>query len=137
MASSATAAYGMTIKKGAGTVIAEITSLDGPGVERDMIEVTNLSSPSGAKEFIAGMIDGGEVTLEVSYVPQNATQKQLLTDLSTPAAATAYTITLTDSGPSTISASMLVKSFKLKGEVGGKMAATFVLKITGPVTFPA
>lgn len=137
MTTAATVAYGMSIKKGAGTNVAEITNMDGPNVDRDMIEVTNMQSPSQAKEFIAGLIDAGEVTLSVNYLPQNATHKLLLTDLvAANQAAATYTITLTDSGSSTISASFLVKSFKLKGAVADKMAADFVLKGTGPVTFP-
>jgi predicted secreted protein len=134
--SAATPAYGLTIKKGSGSIIAQITNLDGPSVERDMLDVTNLSSANGAKEFIGGLIDSGELTLSVNYCPQDSTQKQLLSDLSSNAAATAYTITLTDAGASTISASFIVKSFKLTGAVGDKLSAEFVLKGTGPVTFP-
>lgn len=136
-ATASTVAYGLTFKVTAGTNIIEMTSIDGPNVERDMIEVTHLTSPGQAKEFIAGLIDAGEITLSCNYLPQNTQQKALLTALtSTSATASNYTLTLTDSGASVITANFFVKSFKMKGEVAGKLAADFVLKGTGPVTFP-
>lgn len=133
---SATVAYGLSLKKTGGTNIAEILSLDGPNAERDMIDVTNMQSASQAKEFIAGLIDGGEISLDLNYLPQNATHKLILTDLATPSTATGYTLTLTDASTSTITANLLVKSFKLKGAVADRLSASVTFKVTGPVTWP-
>ncbi len=134
MVSAATVAYGLTFKKGSGTVMAEIVNLD-YGIDRDMIEVTNLGSPSQAKEFLAGLIDAGEVTLSVNYLPANTEQQTFITDLLTAnIASAAYSITLTDSGTSVFTCNFIPKSFKLKGEVNGKLAADFVLKGTGVVS---
>ncbi len=131
----ATVAYGLTFAT-SGSIVG-ITNLDGPNVDRDMIEITNLSSTGQAKEFLAGLIDAGEVSIDVSYQPQNSTHKAILTALvAASQAAATYTITLTDSGASTIAQSMFVKSFKLKGAVADKLAATFTFKGTGVVTFP-
>lgn len=138
MTTAATPAYGLGFKVTAGTAIAEITNLDGPNVERDSLEVTNMQSASSSKEFIAGLIDSGEVTLAINYLPQNATHKLILTDLqaASSAATKGYTLTLPDSGTSVCTCSMFVKSFKITGAVAGVLTASVTFKATGPVTWP-
>lgn len=61
--------------------IAEIRSIDGVNIERDMLEVTYMGSAGRAKEYIAGMADSGMVSLELNYIVQNATHKDMLTNL--------------------------------------------------------
>lgn len=51
--------------------IAEITSIKGPGPKRDQIEVTNLDSVGGYKEFIAGFRESGTVTLSMNFIRNN------------------------------------------------------------------
>jgi hypothetical protein len=136
-ATQATIAYGLQLKF-SGTTIPEGTSVDGPATERDMIEVTNFQSPQAFKEYLAGLLDGGEASVDVNLLPQNTTHKAILTALvTTPQPPTAMSLVLTDSGASVMSWNALVKGFAPKGEVGGKLAATFKFKVTGPITFPA
>jgi len=47
--------------------IGEINSISGPGMSRETIDVTNLDSEDGWREFIASFRDGGEVTLSMNY----------------------------------------------------------------------
>jgi hypothetical protein len=54
--------------------VLEIIKLGGPGQKADMKEVTNMSSPSGFKEFVAGLRAGGTITFEGNYIPKDATQ---------------------------------------------------------------
>lgn len=49
------------------TAIAEVTNISGPGMTRDLIEVTSLDSTDGYREFIAGFRDGGNVVLSMNY----------------------------------------------------------------------
>lgn len=51
--------------------IAEITSIKGPGPKRDQIEVTNLDSIGGYKEFIAGFRESGTITLTMNFIRSN------------------------------------------------------------------
>ena len=68
MVTQAIAAYGTTLTWD-GAVIAELTNISGPGVKFDTIDVTNYSSPSAFKEFIAGFGDGGDVKIEGNFIP--------------------------------------------------------------------
>ena len=51
--------------------IAEITSIKGPGLKRDQIEVTNLDSTGGYKEFIAGFKESGTISLTMNFIRSN------------------------------------------------------------------
>jgi len=56
-----------TIGSSVWTAIAEVTNISGPGMTRDLIEVTSLDSTGGYREFIAGFRDGGTVVLSMNY----------------------------------------------------------------------
>lgn len=55
------------------TTIAEITSVTPPALSKDSVEVTNMDSPQRFREFIPGLKDGGEVTVEVNWLPGDPT----------------------------------------------------------------
>lgn len=73
------------------TVISEVKNIDGPGFDRDMADVTNLSSTASFKEFIPTLIDGGEITFEINYVPTSASHMALIAAMKdTTSAANGY-----------------------------------------------
>lgn len=47
--------------------ISEVASIAGPGMNRDIIDVTSLSSVGGYREFIASFRNGGTVTLNMNF----------------------------------------------------------------------
>ena len=49
--------------------IASITSLSGPGLSRETIDVTAHDSPDAWMEFIGGLKDGGEVSADINRRP--------------------------------------------------------------------
>ena len=55
------------------TLLDEVVDTTFPQDETDEIEATHLNSPGKRKEFISGMIDGGDVTVTGNYVPGGAT----------------------------------------------------------------
>ncbi len=61
--------------------IAEVVSISGLNLSRDTVEKTHLLSDDNAKEFIGGVVDGGELTFEVNYLPTNTSQQGLITKL--------------------------------------------------------
>ena len=73
-ASSADIGYGSSFAIGDGadpevfTSVAEVTNIDLPGYSRDAIDVTHMSSDDTFREYIAGLMDGGEVTIELNFV---------------------------------------------------------------------
>jgi hypothetical protein len=49
------------------TAIAGIVNIGGPEMEGEDIDVTDMDSPNGHMEFIPGLVDPGEVELELNY----------------------------------------------------------------------
>lgn len=58
------------------TTVAEVKDITGPGYEADTIEATNHSSAGAWREWLAGLLDGGEVTFDVNYIPSNPTHDE-------------------------------------------------------------
>jgi len=126
-------AYGAILKKGV-TTIAAIRDISGPSLSLDTIDVTTHDSTGAWREFIAGLKDGGEVSLELVFDPDDATQKTLRDDLIA-RTVNAYSITLTDTSPTVIGFSALVTDFEPSMGVEDELSASATLKVTGAVTF--
>jgi hypothetical protein len=129
-ASGAVIAFGTTLSR-AGTVIAEVVSLSGPSVNREMIDVTHLTSDNQAREFIGGVIDSGEITAEINYIPSNTTHIALIGALTS----NAETYVLNLNGNTAWTMSMLVQSFTPNMAVEDELTAAVGFKVTGAITF--
>jgi predicted secreted protein len=82
-------AFGTAFQMGDGaapevfTALANCTGITPPGIERETIDVTSHGSPEQWMEFIAGLKNGGEVSLELNYDPREhdvPLQEQLASD---------------------------------------------------------
>jgi predicted secreted protein len=49
--------------------IASITSLAGPGISRETLDVTAHDSPDGWMEFLGGLKNGGEISADINRQP--------------------------------------------------------------------
>src|SRR5579862_2745617 len=49
----------------------EVFKLGPPQQKLDTKDASNMGSPNGYKEFIAGMREGGEITFEGNYIPKD------------------------------------------------------------------
>jgi Lambda phage tail tube protein, TTP len=63
------------------TDIAQISSLSGPNLQAETIDVTTHDSPSAIREFVSGLIDPGEFTVGLVFDPNVATHIALYNDL--------------------------------------------------------
>lgn len=62
--------------------LGEVRSFNMPSDEADEHEVTHLKSSGRRKEFIQGLIDGGEVSATLNYVPGSDSDTLLLAALA-------------------------------------------------------
>jgi hypothetical protein len=80
--SDARTGFGATLQKGQGDSpetyidVLGIKSISGPQISRDTHDTTTMLSPSGWREFIGGLKDGGEVTFEANWLPRDPSQGQ-------------------------------------------------------------
>lgn len=131
-------AQATTVKMGDGatpevfTTIGGVTSFSGIDGEATEIDITSLTST--AKEYLVGLTDPGNMTLEVNYDPDDAQQTAVRTALDAGTLKN-FEITLTDTTPTVITFSAYVKSFSISGGVDDKMNGSISLRISGSVTF--
>lgn len=87
--------YGVTLETttSTGTMsIAYLRNIDGPSAEINDVDTTTLDSTGGFRTFIAGLIDGGEVSCQMIYDPSVESHKTLGTRFK---ARTLHTYTIT------------------------------------------
>jgi hypothetical protein len=109
--------------------LANVTSWDGPSTENPEIDTTALNS--AAKEFEGGLIDFGELTLEINYDPNNATHQQIFADMeANPPTKTGWRITFVNP---TINFTWpaFVKGFSISGSVDEKISGSLTLRLAG------
>jgi hypothetical protein len=133
-ASNVKSGFGTLLKKGA-TTIAEVVSISGPGIQAETIDATHMESPDNAREFIGSLVDSGELTAEVNFLPGNATQKTFIADIYNKVKAS-YSIVWID-GPTTWTFDAIPTGFEPGAEIDDKLQASITLKLTGKPTFPA
>jgi predicted secreted protein len=69
-------AFGIALKRGDGltpetfATIGSVTSVKGPEIERETYDVTAHDSVDGWREFVGGLKDAGEVSIEINYDPR-------------------------------------------------------------------
>ena len=115
-----------------GSTIAEITSFGFPSPKTDLIDVTHTGSTGSWKEFIAGLIDGGEFTLKCNTVLSDAAQVAMYADYI---AGTVRTVIIT--GPSsnfTQTFTALITSMPMSGTLTSQMSWDITMKVTGVPT---
>lgn len=130
------AAYGTLLKLG-GTTVAGVTNIGGPGLTLETIDVTNHSSTNAWREFVGGLKDGGEVSLDIVFDPAAATHRNAsggLLYLLTTRVSGSFSITFPDSGGTVWSFTAFVTSFEPSGAVADGLTASVTLKITGAPT---
>lgn len=139
MASGAISGHGTLLKRGNGatpevfTTIAEVASISGPALAQETIDVTSHDSTDGWREFIGGLLDGGEVSFDVHLIPTNATHDNLWTDLSNRTLRN-FQLVFPDGGATTWAFSALVTGFSTNEPIDSQLSASVSLKISGKPT---
>jgi len=119
------------------STIVEVGDIKGPAQALDTDEVTNQSSPNSYKEFIATVLDGGDVTFPCNYIPGEGTQDAVTGLLSWMQARGLQDWKIIPPGAAS-SHTILFSAFVTKWDLGlptvkhAELAVT--LKITGPVS---
>jgi len=124
----------MSARDGTGTTItfgttgysAGIISVDGPGLERDAIDATLMSTTSAKEYIVATLYDAGTLELTVEHDPA--------VDPPISNAAETITIDWAGSGVGTWSFSGFCTGYKPGAAIGERMTASMSVKATGAVT---
>lgn len=118
------------------TELVEVRECGFPQDETDESEATHLKSPGRRREFVAGLIDGGEFTATLNYVPGSATDL-LLTAAKTAGTTRKIKIVIPDenglgAADWNFVTSAFVKRYAPENMVPGEViTATAVFRVTG------
>ena len=142
-ATAGTSGYGTLLQIGDGagpevfTTIAEVVTISGPSLTREVIDMTNHGSPNSWREFVAGLLDGGDLTFTINYLPVNATHKKatggLLQDL-VDGTKRNFQLVFTDSGTTTWTIPAIITGFSPNAPIDDKLSADVSLKVAGEPT---
>lgn len=135
----ATSGFGTILKIGNGataevfTAVSEVVNITGPGESLETIDATHMQSPSNYREFIPSLLDSGEVTLDLNFLPGTAGQTVIRTAL-TGRTKKNWKLVFTDSALTTYKFAGYVTAFEPSAQIDDKLSASCTIKVTGPVT---
>lgn len=143
MASNALSAFGTLLKLGNGavsesfTTVAELRTISGPSISADAIDVTTHNTPTPFRRFIAGLLDGGEVSFDLNFIPQEATHSYSAGILKDMLARTRRNIQIVfpDSGLTTWTLPIIFTAFEMSSDPAEVLQASVTAKVSGPPTF--
>ncbi len=104
-----------------------------PGEEStDRVDVTHYKSPDRRREFIAGLIDPGEASFEINWIPGNETD-EFIRDLRTSGETRTHKIRFPNGV--TVSFDAIVLSYSKAIPLDDKMTATITVAVSGAETW--
>jgi len=131
--SNAVAGVGTLFQRWSGSAwasISEINSITGPGMKRDTIDVTSLSSTGGYREFLGGFRNPGTVQLSMNFTRQ--TYDLFKTDFESSTTKN-YRIVLPDTENTIVEFIGLVTELPLTIPADDKITADVTIQISGAV----
>ena len=126
--------FGTKFRRWSGTswqTIANVVSIDGPTMTRDTVDVTNLDSILGYKEFLGGLRDGGSISLTMQF--QRTCFNYLKTDFENSNTVN-YEIVLPDTDKTSFEFKGLVTNLGISVAVSDSVKANVTIKISSKVT---
>lgn len=114
--------------------IGEVTSITPGSESADRVEVTHMESPNRRREYVAGLIDSGESTFEINWVPNDATDV-LLRTLFESGAVEQHRVTFPNGVTVTYNASII--GYEKAVPIDDRMTATITVAVSGAQTWAA
>lgn len=142
MSTLAISSFGTLVKVGDGaspenfTTIAELKKITGPAMVAGVIDVTVHNSGTPWRRFISGLLDGGEVKLDLNFVPQNATHSYSAGLLQSFVNRTKGNIQIVfpDNAVTTWTLPVIVVAFSMDADPAAALVAQVALKVNGAPT---
>lgn len=112
---------------GAFDTIAEVISITPPNEQADDVEATHFKSANRTREYIAGLIEPGEASFDINWIPGDATATIIL-DLKASGDIRQHRITWPNATTWTFSG--YIKGFEPQSPIDDRMTATVTIKVT-------
>lgn len=115
--------------------LAEIFNITPPSSTLDQIDVTHMTSPNRRREFISGLNDSGEASLEMNFVPGSTSDDRLFELINLPTGQSRRrNCRISFPNGVTWSFAAELTGYEPAVPVDDRMTATVTFKVTGDVT---
>lgn len=115
------------------TRVCQVFGLSGLGESNELVEATNFCS-AGSREYIGGLADGEEMTVECNYEQGNAALLAMIADVKAKATRN-FQVSVEDSSPAEVfSFAAVCLAWVLNPAVDDRNTISFTLKISGSIT---
>lgn len=111
-------------------IVGEVLEVELPDEQADEVEVTNHSSADGRREFIGGLVDGGEATVSFNWIPGDATD-DIIVALKNSREVRDWRFTLSGANAQVITVPAFIKSFKRSSPLAEQKTADITLRVSG------
>ncbi len=121
--------------------VGEVSNITPPSFARDAQDATHTESPEGWREFIPGLKDAGEISVELNLVPDSDSMDLILGTFDSDELQQVRILFAdgVQTGPtptcSRFTCSGIVTGFPLEAPMDDKMSASLTVKISGKPTF--
>lgn len=111
--------------------MAEVFNITPPNAQVDDVDVTHNQSPNRTREFIPGLIDPGEASFEMNFIP-GSTSDQLMREMKIAGTQALMRIEF----PNAVTWDFLgsVKGYEPTSQTEDKMTATVTIRVSGDIT---
>lgn len=109
--------------------VTEITSISAPNLSADTIDVTTHSSPDKYREFIKGLRDAGEISIDGNFTTASASAT--IVQFETQSTTTVTIDYPTAPSVTRFTATVLTTGFTMEAPVDGVIPFTATFKVTG------
>lgn len=117
------------------TKLSEVISVALPNSQQDDVDVTHMGSPNRRREFVPGLINDGEGTVELNYIPGSTTDALIRTAI-TDGKTRGYKVVLqkADGTNWEVAGDCIVKGYERSVPIDDRMTATMTVRFTGSST---
>lgn len=113
--------------------VAEVHNISGPSVSRDSIETTHHGSTGGYREYLPGLRDGGEVTVDINWDNSEGSHADIYGQITSSQTANEdYRVNF--SGGATFTFSGHVTAFDVTAPLDDRLTASLTIKLSGQPT---
>lgn len=114
--------------------VAEVTQITPYKLSRDAQEATHTESPDGVREFIPGLVDFGEASIEMNFIPGGESDKRIRALFLQKTLARGQ-VSFPTSPPKLLQLNAICTAYEPAMPLDDKMTASATFKISGKPTF--
>lgn len=116
--------------------VAEVTKITPFAIARESVDVTHTESPDRIREFIPGLVDYGNASIEMNFVPGSDADQRMRALFETRELSRCQ-LSFPTSPPTLMNFFALATAYEPDAPIEGKMTASATFKISGKPVWPA